>query len=154
MFERWMSEALKEAKNAGQMGEVPVGAVAILENTIIARSHNLRERTNNPLGHAEILLLQELLACRMTHNTQRSWRMEDIAVVVTLEPCVMCMGALMQARISRLVFGANDPKAGACGSGYDLIGDRKLPHRMEIVAGTMKEECQALLQDFFKELRR
>lgn len=147
-LERWMQLALAEAKKAQCAREVPVGAVAVWQDEVVTKAHNLREATQNPLGHAEILLLQKL------RSKQARWRYTDVTVVVTLEPCVMCMGALLQARIPRLVFGCRDPKAGACGSVYDLVGDRKLPHRMEVVEGVLEGECSERLQQFFQKLRR
>ena len=142
-----MEEALAEAAKAAALKEVPVGAVAICNEQVVARAHNLRETTNNPLGHAEILLLQQL------QQQQTNWRFTDVTVVVTLEPCVMCTGALLQARIPKLIYGCKDPKAGACGSVYDLVADKKLPHRMEVISGVLESECGQMLKDFFCQIR-
>ncbi len=151
----WMQEALVEAAKALALKEVPVGAVAVCNGEIVARAHNLRQTTNNPLGHAEMLLLQQLpFALSSVEGHPRNWRFTDITVVVTLEPCVMCMGALLQARIPKLIYGCKDPKAGACGSVYDFVGDKKLPHRMEVISGIAESECRKLLQDFFVQLRK
>lgn len=147
MHEQWMQEALVEAQNAAAKGEVPIGAVAVLGDAVIARSHNLRETTQDPLGHAEILLLRQLT------GSQISWRLEDITFYVTCEPCLMCMGALMHARVPRLVFGCYEPKFGACGSLYDFSKDARLNHRIEVVPGVLQEDCAKLLKDFFKALR-
>ena len=143
----WMSYALKQAQKAALLGEVPVGAVAVLKNKIIARAHNLRESKQDPLGHAEIYLLSK------TAKKLKSWRLSGISIYVTLEPCLMCMGALIQARVDRLVFGCFDPKAGACGSLYNLSKDERLNHRIEIHSKVLEQECSRLLSEFFEKLR-
>ena len=145
---RWMKFALKEAEKAAARGEVPVGAVAVIENRIIARAHNLREAKNDPLGHAEIYLLSK------ASKKLKRWRLSDVTLYVSLEPCLMCMGAMIQARIGCLVFGARDPKAGACGSLYDLSNDRRLNHRIEVTEGILAKECSKMLSDFFARLRK
>ena len=142
-----MRLALQEAKQAYAEEEVPVGAVAIYHNEVIASAHNVRETTQDPLAHAEVTVL--LQAAQQLH----SWRLEELIVYVTLEPCLMCMGALLQARVPKLVFGAMDPKAGACGSLYDLSNDERLNHRIVVTSGVMATECTELLQRFFKKLR-
>ena len=157
--ETWMQAALEEARRASDLEEVPVGAVAVVGEEIVARAHNLRESTQNPLGHAEILLLQKLTSSPSTGGRGEgegapTWRLTDVTIVVTLEPCVMCMGALLQARVGHLIYGCKDPKAGACGSVYDLVGDRKLPHRIEVVSGICAEECSHQLTNFFSEIRK
>ena len=139
--------ALQEAERAFAKNEVPVGAVAVQAGKVIARAHNIRETTNDPLGHAELLLLKKLA------KKLKSWRLDDVTIYVTLEPCLMCMGALLQARVGRLVFGAMDPKAGACGSLYDLSSDTRLNHQIAITTGVQAEACGKILQRFFKELR-
>lgn len=143
----FMREALKEAQKAFRKNETPIGAVAVLNNQIIARAHNLRETQKNPLGHAEIILLQKL------SRKLKCWRMNDLTLYVTLEPCLMCMGALIQARMGKLVFGALDPKGGACGSLYDFAQDFRLNHRIEVVPLILKEESSHLLSRFFKKIR-
>lgn len=146
--ETFMKAALREAEKAAAKKEAPIGAVAVRDGKIIARAHNLREIKNDPLGHAEIYLLSKL------SRKLGRWRLSDITVYVTLEPCLMCMGAMLQARVGRLVFGAMDPKAGACGSLYDLSNDGRLNHRIEVAGGVMKQECGKILSDFFKALRK
>lgn len=142
-----MQNALEEAKLAAIKGEVPIGAVAVSAGEIIATAHNLRETTKDPLGHAEMLLLRQL------GGKKESWRLEEITVYVTCEPCLMCMGALIHARVPKLVFGCAEPKTGACGSLYDLSNDPRLNHQIEVVRGVLQEECGAVLKEFFKKLR-
>lgn len=144
----FMREALEEAKKAYALKEAPIGAIAVHQGTILARAHNIRERKNDPLGHAELLLLRKLA------HKFKNWRILGVTLYVTLEPCLMCMGALLQARIKRLVFGAPDPKAGACGSLYDLSNDKRLNHRIEVTSGVLPDECGKILSNFFKERRR
>jgi len=142
-----MRAALREAGKAALRHEVPVGAVAAVGGKILARSHNLRESKNDPLGHAEITLLSKL------SKKLGRWRLTDVTLYVTLEPCLMCMGALIQARVGRLVFGCLDPKAGACGSLYDLSKDVRLNHRIDVSSGLLEKECSEILSHFFKKLR-
>ena len=146
--EAWMREAILEAEAAAAEGEVPVGAVAVVDGRLAARAHNVRERTHNPLGHAELLLLEKLA------GEEKSWRLEDAAIYVTCEPCLMCAGAMLQARIPRVVYGCRDPKAGAMGSLYDVTNDPRLNHRIEVVSGVLGDECGKLLSDFFRRLRK
>lgn len=136
-----------EAERASQVGEVPIGAVGVVRDAIVARAYNIREATQNPLGHAELLLLQEMA------QRVRGWRLTEATIYVTCEPCLMCAGAMLQARIPRLVFGCFDPKAGACGSLYNVMADPRLNHRMEVLGGVLEEECGALLSEFFRRLR-
>lgn len=143
----FMKQALGEALKAAKKKEAPIGAVAVRDAKIIARAHNLRESKNDPLGHAEIYLVSKL------SKKLKRWRLSDVTIYVTLEPCLMCMGALLQARIKRLVFGAMDSKAGACGSLYDLSQDKRLNHRIEVTPGILAKECGAILSEFFKKLR-
>lgn len=143
----YMLQALEVAKQAYAADEVPVGAVAVFNDEVISQAYNQREQDQSPLAHAEILLLDQI-ARRLN-----SWRLEDVTVYVTLEPCLMCMGALLQARVPRLVFGAMDPKAGACGSLYDLSDDARLNHRIEVVSGVLAVESSELLKRFFAERR-
>ena len=145
--EHWMQEALMEATFAASMGEVPIGAVAVAGNEVIARAHNLREETQDPLGHAELLLVKQV------SKEHGSWRLDDVTVYVTCEPCLMCMGALLQARVPRLVFGCYEPKTGACGSLYDLSCDKRLNHQIEVVPGILHDVCAAQLTAFFRGLR-
>lgn len=144
----WMSEAIKEAKKAFRKGEVPIGAIAVASGKIIGRAHNIRERTSNPLGHAELLLIEKL------SKKRKSWRMEDATIYVTCEPCLMCAGAMLQARVPRVVYGCADPKAGAFGTLYDVSNDPRLNHRIEVKAGVLSEECAWLLSEFFRNLRK
>lgn len=146
--EKYIRLAIAEAKKAALTGEVPVGAVAVVRpHYLIGRAHNIREATGNLLGHAELLLLEKIA------KKSGDWRLEDVTIYVTVEPCIMCMGALLQARIPRLVFGCMDPKAGACGSLYDLSGDKRLNHQIEVASGVLADECSQLLRDFFRGLR-
>lgn len=142
-----MAEALKEAKKALSKAEVPVGAVIVRDNRIIARGHNWKEAGSDPTRHAEIA------AIKAAAKKLKSWRVSDSTLYVTLEPCLMCMGAMIQARIPRLVFAAFDPKAGACGSIYDVSNDRRLNHRIHVTTGVGSAESEELLKDFFRKLR-
>ena len=144
---RNMREALAEAEAAADSGEVPVGAVVVAGGEIIARGHNRSETDNDPSAHAEIVALRE--AARRTGN----YRLTDATLYVTLEPCAMCMGALVQARIERLVFGAYDPKAGAAGSAIDLSDSPSFNHRFEINGGVLADECGSVLKAFFESRR-
>ena len=142
-----MRAALEQAQLAATGGEVPVGAIVVLGAEVIARGHNRNVLDRDPSGHAEIVVLREASRVRANH------RLSDATLYVTLEPCVMCIGALVQARISRLVFGAYDPKAGALGSAIDLSGSAALNHRFEIQGGVLADECGAILRDFFEKRR-
>lgn len=146
--EELMQEAIAQARLAADIDEVPIGAVAVRDGVIVARAHNLRERTHNPLGHAELLLVDQLA------KEGASWRLDDITIVVTCEPCLMCSGAMLQARIPRVIYGCRDPKAGAMGTLYDVSNDPRLNHRIEVTSGILAEECASLLSDFFRRLRR
>ncbi len=145
---RFMRAALEEAALAAQKGEIPVGAVAVRDNRIIARAHNLRETSGDPCAHAEILLLREV------GMAQKDWRLSGVDVYVTLEPCPMCAAALVHARIRSLVFGVSDPKAGGVRSLYALCEDPRLNHRVEVVSGICAESCSKVLQSFFSRLRQ
>ena len=144
----WMGEALREARKAAAAGEVPVGAVVVHGDQVIGRAYNRRELDGDPLGHAE------LLAIRQAAETFEGWRLTDCTLYVTLEPCAMCAGALVNCRLERLVYGARDPKAGFCGSLGNLVQDERLNHRLEVTSGVEQEECSRLLKDFFSALRR
>ncbi len=145
--ERFMRAALAEAQSAAESDEVPVGAVVVHRQRIIGRGHNQRELLTDPTAHAE------MLALTAAAGYLRSWRLEECTLYVTLEPCVMCAGAIVQARVQRLVFGASDPKAGACGSLYTSPSDRRLNHVVEMTTGVLEQEAGAMLQDFFKKQR-
>ncbi|SHK48716.1 tRNA(adenine34) deaminase [Clostridium cavendishii DSM 21758] len=142
-----MKEALKEAYKAKDKGEVPVGAVIVKDNKIIARAHNLRESLNSPIAHAEILAIEE------ASKTLGSWRLNGCELFVTLEPCPMCAGAILQSRISRLYIGTFDESSGACGSVINLVQNRNLSYFLE-VNWNYNEECSRVLSEFFKEKRR
>ena len=143
-----MGLALEQARLAGAQGDVPVGAVLLSPTgEVIATGHNDRERNVDPTGHAEIVAL------RTAAVALGSWRLEGCTLVVTLEPCTMCAGALVHARVARLVYGADDPKAGAVGSLWDVVRDRRLNHRPEVVRGVREQECGALLRSFFEDKR-
>ena len=144
----YMQEALLEARLAGSEGEVPVGAVVVHEGEIIGRGRNLRESAQDPLAHAEIL------AIRDAETGVAGWRLTGCEIYVTLEPCAMCAGALVNSRIERLVFAARDPKAGFCGSLGNIVQDDRLNHRLEVVEGVLADEAGALLREFFASLRR
>lgn len=141
--EQWMALALEEAAAAARDGEVPVGAVVILDGEVVARARNRREGDRDPTAHAE------LIAVRDAATTLGRWRLTGATVYVTLEPCPMCAGAMMLARVDRVVYGAADPKAGACGSVVDLFEPGRFNHRPEIVGGVMAEACGRVLSEFF-----
>lgn len=144
----WMAKAIDEARKAQAKHEVPIGCVIVRDDRIIARAHNLRESKQDPAAHAE------LLAIRKAARKLSSWRLLDTTLYVTLEPCLMCMGAIILARIPRVVFGCFDPKAGAAGSLYDLSNDPRLNHRLELVSGIRGAECSLQLSSFFAALRQ
>ncbi|MCX7995675.1 MAG: tRNA adenosine(34) deaminase TadA [candidate division WOR-3 bacterium] len=142
--EHFMSEALKEAVKAFEENEVPIGAVAVYKNQIIGRGHNRTEALKDPTAHAEIL------AITAAANSLGSWRLKDVIVYTTIEPCIMCAGALVLARVKRIVFGARDEKFGGCGSVFNIVNEKKLNHRIEIIEGVMKNEAVSLMKSFFK----
>lgn len=146
--ERWMRHALAEVQLALKKDEVPVGAVVVYEDKIIGRGHNQVESLNDPTAHAEII------AIGAASNYLNSWRLTGASLYVTIEPCVMCAGALVLSRIDRLFFGAKDPKAGACGSLYNIVQDIRLNHQLEIVPYILEEECSQIVQTFFEKLRQ
>jgi len=147
--ERVMRRALAEAAEALPSGDVPIGAVVLDEaGAVIATGHNRREADSDPTAHAEVLAL------RAAARSRGTWRLTDCTLVVTLEPCTMCAGAAVLARVGRLVFGAFDPKAGAVGSLWDVVRDPRLNHRPEVVSGVLAEECGAILRQFFAEQHR
>ena len=142
-----MRIAFREAQKALETEEVPVGAVIVHDGAVIAKAHNQRELLRDPTAHAE------MIAITQAASHLKSWRLEDTTMYVTLEPCAMCAGAIVLARIPRLVFGAWDPKAGAAGSVMDVLGNSRLNHRVEVTTGVMEDECGAILKEFFARLR-
>ncbi len=143
-----MRLALDLARDAAGRGDVPVGAVVLdADGNVIGRGFNTREVDHDPSGHAEVVALRDAAAAR------GSWRLDDCTLVVTLEPCTMCAGAAVQSRVGRIVFGAFDDKAGAVGSLWDVVRDRRLPHRAEVISGVLADESAALLSDFFSAQR-
>ncbi len=145
--EKYMKEAIKEAKKAYIEGEIPVGAVIVKNNKIIARAYNQKEGKLDTTKHAEILAIQK------ASKKLKAWRLTDCEMYVTLEPCSMCAGALIQSRIKKVYIGTMDEKTGACGSVLNLLEDYKFNHKVEIENGILQEECEGLLKQFFKELR-
>lgn len=142
-----MWEAIKEAEKSAALDEVPVGAVIVKDNKIIARGHNLREKTHDPTSHAEIVAIRK--ACKKL----KSWRLEGCTIYVTIEPCAMCAGTLLWTRINRIVFGANDPKGGAIGSSFELFRVKNINHHPEITKGVLDGACGSLISNFFKKKR-
>ena len=143
----YMNLAIEEAKKAAEIGEVPIGAVIVYKDEVIAKAHNLRETTQNATTHAELIAIQE--ACK----TIGSWRLEETTLYVTLEPCPMCAGAILQSRIPRVVYGARDMKAGCVDSLYHLLTDSRFNHMCEVTEGVLAKECGSLLSQFFRDLR-
>jgi len=146
--ERFMHEAIAEARRAEERGEVPVGSVAVLDGEIIARGHNLRETSQDPTAHAE------LIAVRKAAARLGTWRLHGVSIYVTLEPCPMCAGALVNARVDRVVWGCDDPKAGATTTLYSIGSDARLNHRFECVPGVLTDACAEQLRGFFSGLRQ
>ncbi|GKV70446.1 tRNA-specific adenosine deaminase [Sporosarcina sp. NCCP-2716] len=145
--EYFMRLAIEEAKKAEAIGEVPIGAVIVHQDEVIARAHNLRETTQNAVTHAELSAIQD--ACAVIG----SWRLEETELYVTLEPCPMCAGAILQSRIPTVIYGARDPKAGCVDSLYRLLNDPRFNHECDVRENVLGEECGALLSDFFRSLR-
>lgn len=143
----WMRQALILAAKAATLGEVPVGAIVVKDDEIIGQGYNQREQAQNPLKHAE------LDAIAMASQAVANWRLRQCELYVTLEPCVMCAGAIQQARLQRVIYGAKDPKAGAMGSLYEIHADLRLNHRLPVTAGVMALECSAILKQFFAARR-
>lgn len=142
-----MRLALDQAMQSAAAGEVPIGALLVQQGNVLAQSHNHRETWQDPTAHAEMIVIREAA------RALRQWRLIDTTLFVTLEPCAMCLGAILLARIPRLVFGARDPKAGACGSVLDFSSDSRLNHRVEVMGGVLEEESQQMLSKFFQGLR-
>jgi len=145
--EKWMRYALAEAQLALKKNEVPIGAVVVNEDRIIGRGHNQVESLNDPTAHAEIIAIGA--AC----NFLSSWRLSGSSIYVTIEPCAMCAGAIVLSRLDRLIFGAEDPKAGACGSLYNVVQDIRLNHQVQIVPYILEQECRQILEAFFEKIR-
>ncbi|MEO0126519.1 MAG: tRNA adenosine(34) deaminase TadA [candidate division WOR-3 bacterium] len=145
--EFFMIEALKEARKAFEEEEVPIGAVAVYKNQIIGRGHNRTEALQDPTAHAEIL------AITAAANALNSWRLNDVVIYSTIEPCIMCAGALVLARIQKIVFGARDEKFGGCGSVFNIVREQKLNHKIEVVEGVLRNEALSLMKDFFNQRR-
>lgn len=143
----WMQKALHQARKAEALGEVPIGAVIVKDGTIIGRGFNRRESRNDPSAHAE------LIAIRQASRRLKAWRLLGTTLYVTLEPCPMCMGAILLARVERVVFGCLDPKGGAAGSLYNLAADPRFNHQVELASGVMQAECAEILSSFFRRLR-
>jgi len=143
----YMQLALERARLAPALGEVPIGAVLVLDGQVVTQVHNFREIWQDPTAHAEVVAIRE------TASRLGTWRLTGSTLYVTIEPCSMCAGAIIQARVSRLVFGARDPKAGACGSVFNLPAEPRLNHRVEVIGGVMEKESQELMQNFFRRLR-
>ncbi|MBS5334218.1 MAG: tRNA adenosine(34) deaminase TadA [Firmicutes bacterium] len=143
-----MEEALKEAQLAAALGEVPIGAVIVKNGNIVGRGHNLTETTKDPTAHAE------MTAIRQAALTLGGWRLIGCDMYVTVEPCAMCAGAIVWSRIENLYIGTMDPKAGACGSVFNIVQEKKLNHNVKIETGMMQEQCSSILKDFFRNLRR
>lgn len=144
----YMKEAIKEAKKAARIGEVPIGCVIVFQDKIIGRGYNRRMKDKTALAHAELSAIKK--ACRATGD----WRLDDTEIYITLEPCQMCAGAIVQSRIRRVFIGAMNPKAGCAGSILDLLHVKEFNHQCEVESGIREEECAALLTDFFRELRK
>lgn len=145
--EKYMKEALRQAKRAYQLGEVPIGCVIVYQDKIIGRGYNRRKTNKTTLAHAE------LTAINKASKSMGDWRLEDCTIYITLEPCQMCSGAIVQARIKRAVIGTMNPKAGCSGSILNLLQMEEFNHQVDITTGVLKEECSEILQKFFKELR-
>ncbi|MED1579064.1 tRNA adenosine(34) deaminase TadA [Bacillus safensis] len=146
--EQFMQEAISEALKAEQIGEVPIGAIIVVDDQIVSRAHNLRESEQRSIAHAELLAIDE--ACKATG----SWRLEDAVLYVTLEPCPMCAGAIVLSRVKKVVFGAYDPKGGCAGTLMNLLNDERFNHQSEVIGGVLENECGELLSQFFRNLRQ
>ena len=144
----YMAVALEEARSAAAAGEVPIGAVLVVDRSVVNRGRNQRENWQDPTAHAE------MIALRRAAETLQNWRLLDSTLYVTMEPCVMCVGAAILARIKRLVFAVRDPKAGACGSIFNIPEERRLNHYLEVTGGILEQESRELLQEFFSSLRK
>ena len=146
-IEKYMREAIKEAKKAELIDEVPIGCVIVKNNKIIARGHNVRESKQSPTGHAEIMAISK------ASKKLKSWRLEDCDIYITLEPCIMCCGAIIQSRIRHIYFGAFDPKGGALGSSINVMEAKNINHHPEVTSGLLLEECSSIITNYFKSKR-
>lgn len=144
---KFMKEAIKEAKKALLIDEVPIGCVIVKDDKIIARGHNVREKKNSPIGHAEIEAINK------ASKKLKSWRLEGCDIYITLEPCIMCSGAIIQSRIENIYFGASDPKGGALISSINVLEAKNINHHPKVHEGILKEECSSLISDYFKNKR-
>lgn len=147
VYNEYMSEAIIEAKKAYEIDEIPIGAIIVYKNRIIAKAYNMRNTIKNPLAHAEIIAINQ--AAKYLND----WRLEDCDMYVTLEPCPMCSGAIVQSRISKVIFGAKNPKSGCAGSILNILQENKLNHQVETIEGILEDECSNLIVEFFKEFR-
>ena len=147
-YTKYMLEAIEEAKLAASIDEVPVGCVIVKDDKVIARAHNLRETTNDPLGHAETL------AIKKASELLNDWQLVDCDLYVTIEPCIMCGGAIIQSRIRRVIYGAPDLKGGAFGSSINILEAKNINHRPEVINGVLEEECTKIIKDYFKSKRK
>ena len=145
---KFMKEAIKEAKKAELIDEVPIGCVIVKDSKIISRGHNIRETKQNPIGHAEIVAITK------ASKKLKSWRLDGCDIYITLEPCIMCSGAIIQSRIKHIYFGAFDPKGGALGSSIDVLKADNINHHPDVTSGVLKEECSSLLTNYFKNKRK
>ena len=145
---KYMKEALKEAKKAELVDEVPIGCVIVKDDKIIARGHNQRETKQSPIGHAEIIAINK------ASKKLKSWRLEGCDIYVTLEPCIMCSGAIIQSRINKVYYGASDPKGGALGSSINVLEANNINHHPEVISGVLKEECSSIITNYFKAKRQ
>ena len=145
---KFMKEAIKEAKKAELIDEVPIGCVVVKDGKIISRGHNIRETKQNPIGHAEIVAITK------ASRKLNSWRLDGCDIYITLEPCIMCSGAIIQSRIRHIYFGAFDPKGGALGSSIDVLKAENINHHPEVTSGVLQEECSLLLTNYFKNKRK
>ena len=143
----YMEEALRLARKAYEAGDVPIGAVLVIDDKVVAKAHNTREENQQALNHAEMLVIKE--GC----EKQGFWRLDNSFLYTTVEPCVMCSGAIVQARVENVIYGASDPKYGCCGSCIDLVSENKFNHQAKVISGVLGEECSMLMKNFFKELR-
>ncbi|MFS0657111.1 tRNA adenosine(34) deaminase TadA [Bacillus sp. 179-C3.3 HS] len=146
--EQFMKEAITEALKAERIGEVPIGAVLVVDEQVVSRAHNLRESEQRSIAHAELLAIDE--ACKATG----SWRLDEAVLYVTLEPCPMCAGAIVLSRVKKVVFGAYDPKGGCAGTLMNLLDDTRFNHQSEVVGGVLEKECGELLSQFFRSIRQ
>lgn len=145
--ERWMQEAIRQARLAEELGEVPIGAVIVRDGVIVGAGHNLRETSHDPTAHAE------MIAIKQASETLQAWRLLGCTLYVTLEPCPMCAGAILQSRVERVVYGAADPKAGCVGTLMDLLQDSRFNHVSPWESGVLREHCAGMLTEFFRRLR-